>query len=69
VPVAVHTCRDTATTLPLLHRAVLQDLDGELRQQHKLAVSEFDRTDAVLWWRRPVTRRVADSHPDLCRFP
>jgi hypothetical protein len=55
--------------LPLLHRAVLQDLDGELRQQHKLAVSEFDRTDAVLWWRRPVTRRVADSHPDLCRFP
>lgn len=28
--------------LLLLHRAVLQDLDAELRQQHKLAVSEFD---------------------------
>ena len=28
--------------LLMLHRAVLQDLDAELRQQHKLAVSEFD---------------------------
>jgi DNA-binding MarR family transcriptional regulator len=28
--------------LLMLHRAVLQDLDTELRQQHKLAVSEFD---------------------------
>jgi DNA-binding MarR family transcriptional regulator len=28
--------------LLLLHRGVLQDLDAELRQQHKLAVSEFD---------------------------
>jgi DNA-binding MarR family transcriptional regulator len=28
--------------LLLLHRAVLQDLDTELRHQHKLAVSEFD---------------------------
>jgi DNA-binding MarR family transcriptional regulator len=28
--------------LLLLHRTVLQDLDAELRQQHKLAVSEFD---------------------------
>ena len=28
--------------LLMLHRAVLQDLDIELRQQHKLAVSEFD---------------------------
>jgi DNA-binding MarR family transcriptional regulator len=26
----------------MLHRTVLQDLDTELRQQHKLAVSEFD---------------------------
>jgi DNA-binding MarR family transcriptional regulator len=25
-----------------LHRTVLQDLDAELRQQHKLAISEFD---------------------------
>jgi len=30
------------TALLLLHRTVLQDLDTELRQQHKLAVSEFD---------------------------
>jgi DNA-binding MarR family transcriptional regulator len=28
--------------LLMLHRTVLQDLDTELRQQHKLAVSEFD---------------------------
>src|SRR5436305_3311836 len=28
--------------LLLLHRTVLQDLDTELRQRHKLAVSEFD---------------------------
>lgn len=28
--------------LLMLHRTVLQDLDAELRQQHKLAVSEFD---------------------------
>jgi DNA-binding MarR family transcriptional regulator len=28
--------------LLLLHRTVLQDLDAELRQHHKLAVSEFD---------------------------
>ena len=28
--------------LLVLHRTVLQDLDAELRQQHKLAVSEFD---------------------------
>jgi DNA-binding MarR family transcriptional regulator len=28
--------------LLMLHRAVLQDLDAELRQQHRLAVSEFD---------------------------
>jgi DNA-binding MarR family transcriptional regulator len=28
--------------LLMLHRAVLQDLDTELRQQHRLAVSEFD---------------------------
>jgi hypothetical protein len=47
MPVAVQICRDTATTLPLLHRAVLQDLDGELRQHHEPAVSEFDRTDAA----------------------
>jgi DNA-binding MarR family transcriptional regulator len=30
------------TALLMLHRTVLQDLDAELRQQHKLAVSEFD---------------------------
>ena len=30
------------TALLMLHRTVLQDLDTELRQQHKLAVSEFD---------------------------
>ncbi|HEY2304622.1 MAG TPA: MarR family winged helix-turn-helix transcriptional regulator [Streptosporangiaceae bacterium] len=28
--------------LLMLHRTVLQDLDTELRQQHKLAVTEFD---------------------------
>jgi DNA-binding MarR family transcriptional regulator len=28
--------------LLMLHRTVLQDLDAELRQQHRLAVSEFD---------------------------
>jgi DNA-binding MarR family transcriptional regulator len=28
--------------LLMLHRSVQQDLDTELRQQHKLAVSEFD---------------------------
>ena len=28
--------------LLMLHRTVLQDLDTELRQEHKLAVSEFD---------------------------
>src|SRR5689334_18356543 len=28
--------------LLMLHRSVLQDLDIELRQRHKLAVSEFD---------------------------
>src|SRR5215471_13540487 len=28
--------------LLMLHRTVLQDLDTELRQQHRLAVSEFD---------------------------
>jgi DNA-binding MarR family transcriptional regulator len=28
--------------LLMLHRTVLQDLDTELRQRHKLAVSEFD---------------------------
>jgi DNA-binding MarR family transcriptional regulator len=28
--------------LLMLHRAVLQDLDTELRQQHKLTVTEFD---------------------------
>ena len=28
--------------LLMLHRTVLEDLDTELRQQHKLAVSEFD---------------------------
>lgn len=28
--------------LLMLHRTVLQDLDTELRQQHKLTVSEFD---------------------------
>ena len=30
------------TALLMLHRTVLQDLDTELRQRHKLAVSEFD---------------------------
>jgi DNA-binding MarR family transcriptional regulator len=30
------------TALLMVHRTVLQDLDAELRQQHKLAVSEFD---------------------------
>jgi hypothetical protein len=45
MPVAVQICRSTRITLPSLRRAMLQDLDAELRQQHKLAVSGFDRTD------------------------
>jgi DNA-binding MarR family transcriptional regulator len=34
--------RESWAALLLLHRTVQQDLDTELRQQHKLAVSEFD---------------------------